>query len=150
MEQVEKVTSPVLAEHAAELVDLQFVHDHGQWVLRFFLDKGNGITLDDCAVISDHLGRILDAADLIPQSYSLEVSSPGVYRPLRKAGDFARFIGQRVDVTMYAPIDGRRHFRGNLRGVQGEEIQVEDYSQQVFSLPIAQIAKAHLDPELEI
>src|SRR6059058_1422820 len=110
IEQIEQLAGPVLQEHGAELVDLQFVHEHGQWVLRFFLDKEGGITLDDCATISDHIGRILDATDLIKPNYSLEVSSPGINRPLKKEADYRRFIGERVDVTLYAPLNGRRHF----------------------------------------
>ena len=73
-----------------ELVDAQFVHEHGQWVLRFFLDKTGGITLEDCAKLSDHIGRTLDATDLIKQRYSLEVSSPGINRPLKKESDYQR------------------------------------------------------------
>jgi ribosome maturation factor RimP len=148
--QIEQLAAPVLQEHGAELVDLEFVHDHGQWVLRFFLDRQGGITLDDCATISDHLGRILDATDLIAQSYSLEVSSPGLNRPLRKEADYVRFAGERVDVTLYAPLNGRRHYRGRLHGLKDGMVQVEDYTQQVFALPLAQIAKARLDPEIEI
>ena len=148
--QIEQLAVPVLQEHGAELVDLEFVHDHGQWVLRFFLDRPGGITLDDCAAISDHLGRILDATDLITQSYSLEVSSPGLNRPLRKESDYVRFAGERVDVTLYAPLNGRRHYRGRLHGFKDGVVQVEDYTQQVFALPLAQIAKARLDPEIEI
>src|SRR5665213_2824293 len=92
VEQIEKTAVPVLQEHAAELVDLQWLHEHGQWVLRFFLDKEGGIKLDDCATISEHLGRILDATDIIKQNYSLEVSSPGLNRPLKKEADYQKFI----------------------------------------------------------
>src|SRR5688572_15857764 len=106
IEQIEQVSAPVIAEHGAELVDLLFVHEHGQWVLRFYLDKPGGITLDDCAKISEHLGRNLDGTDVIGQSYTLEVSSPGINRPLKKEADFVRFIGENVDVTLYAPING--------------------------------------------
>src|SRR5689334_19000049 len=93
LEQIEKLSEPALLEHGTELVDLQYVHEHGQWVLRYFVDKPSGVTLDDCATLSNHLGRLLDATDLIPQSYSLEVSSPGLNRPLRKESDYRRFIG---------------------------------------------------------
>src|ERR1041384_6234193 len=92
IEQIEHMAAPILQEQQAELVDLQFVHEHGQWVLRFFLDKPGGITLDDCAVISDHIGRVLDATDIIKQHYSLEVSSPGINRPLKKESDYQRFV----------------------------------------------------------
>ena len=150
IEQVEQLSGPVLQEHQAELVDLQFVHEHGQWVLRYFLDKPNGITLDDCAEISDHLGRILDATDVIKQSYSLEVSSPGLYRPLRKESDFQRFKGERVEVTLFAPINGRRHFKGTIEGTESGSVSVRDSMGELFTLPLANMAKANLDPEIKI
>lgn len=148
LEQIEKVATPVLEEHQAELVDVTFVHEHGQWVLRFFLDKQGGITLDDCAKISEHLSRNLDAADAIPQSYSLEVSSPGLNRPLKKEADFQRFIGQKVNVTLFAPLNGRRHFKGILKGVQPGQFDVQDDVQQVHTLSMDNVAKAHLEPEI--
>lgn len=151
IEQIEQVAVPVLQEHNAELVDIVFVHEHGSWVLRFFLDKPGGITLDDCAVISDHLGRNLDATDIIKQSYSLEVSSPGVYRPLKKEADFARFQGERVEVKLYAPLNGRRNFHGVIQSVSSGLVTVQEpETQQQFQLPIADVAKAHLDPEINI
>ena len=150
IEQIEQLVDPVLKEHGAEIVLVEFVHEHGSWVLRFFLDKPNGITLDDCAVISEHLGRILDASNIIQQSYSLEVSSPGVYRPLRKEQDFQRFKGERADIHLYAPINGRRHFRGVIEGAGEGNVQIKDVAAQVFSLPLAGIAKAKLDPEIKI
>ncbi len=149
IEQIEQVAAPVLQEHQAELVDLVFVHEHGQWVLRFFLDKSGGITLDDCAKISDHLSRNLDASDVVKQAYSLEVSSPGINRPLKKEADYQRFIGERVDVRLYAPLNGRRHFTGTIQSVSGGTVTIQEpQSQQVFQLPIADVAKAHLDPDI--
>jgi ribosome maturation factor RimP len=150
IEQIEQLTTPVLQEHGAEQVDLQFVHEYGQWVLRFFLDKPGGITLDDCATISDHIGRILDAADVIQQHYSLEVSSPGINRPLKKESDYQRFVGEKVDVTLYAPLNGRRHFKGKLQSVNAGVAVVEVEPQQTFALPLADVAKARLDPEIRI
>src|SRR5688572_4721429 len=150
IEQIEQLADPVLQEHGAELVMTEFVHEHGSWVLRFFLDKPQGITLDDCATISEHLGRILDASNTIPQSYSLEVSSPGVYRPLRKEKDFERFKGERADIHLYAPINGRRNFKGTIEDVREGAVQIKDVTQQIFSLPLSGIAKAKLDPEIKI
>src|SRR4051812_16029126 len=150
IEQIEKLADPVLQEHGAELVMVEFVHEHGSWVLRFFLDKPGGITLDDCATISEHLGRNLDATPLIAQSYSLEVSSPGIYRPLRKEKDFERFKGERADIHLYAPINGRRHFRGTIEGVREGVVDVKDSEDHVFSLPLSGISKAKLDPEIKI
>ena len=150
VEQIEQLVAPVLQEHGAELVDCQFVHEHGQWALRFFLDKPGGIKLDDCAAISEHIGRNLDAADVIKQRYSLEVSSPGINRPLKKEADYQRFVGERVDVTLYAPLNGRRHFKGTLQSVNAGVVVVEEAPQQSFALPLADVAKATLDPEIVI
>jgi ribosome maturation factor RimP len=150
IEQIEQLTAPVLQEHGVELVDAQFIHEHGQWVLRFFLDKTGGVTLDDCARLSDHIGRTLDATDLIKQRYSLEVSSPGITRPLKKEADYQRFIGERVDVTLYAPLNGRRHFKGTLQSFQSGVVVVEEAPQQTFALPLTDVAKARLDPEIHI
>ena len=116
----------------------------------FFWTKKNGITLDDCAVISEHVGRILDATDVIKQRYSLEVSSPGINRPLKKEADYKRFVGERVDVTLYAPLNGRRHFKGTLQSVNAGVVVVEAEPQQVFALPLADVAKAKLDREIHI
>jgi len=148
IEQIEQTVAPVLRENAAELIDLQYVHEHGQWVLRFFLDKEGGIKLDDCATLSDHLGRILDATDLIKQSYSLEVSSPGINRPLKKEADFVKFIGERAEISMFAPINGRRNFKGILKAFNAGVVSIEEAPEQIFALPLADIAKARLDPEI--
>jgi ribosome maturation factor RimP len=148
VDKIEQLSEPVLREQGAELVDLQFVHEHGQWVLRYFVDKVNGVTLDDCAVISEHLSRVLDATDVIQQHYALEVSSPGINRPLKKEADFQRFVGERVDITLYAPINGRRHFKGNIEGVECGSVVVKDHEMKTYPLPLADIAKAKLDPEI--
>ena len=150
IEQIEQLSLPVLQEHGAELVDLEFQHEHGQWVLRYFVDKASGITLDDCAKLSDHLGRILDASNVIVQSYALEVSSPGLNRALKKEQDFERFKGERADINLYAPLNGRRHFRGTIEAVQAGSVVIKDAAQQTFELPLTGIAKARLDPEIRI
>jgi ribosome maturation factor RimP len=150
IEQIEQLVNPVLEQESAELVLAEFVHEHGTWVLRLYVDKPTGVTLDDCARVSDRVGRMLDATNVIPQSYSLEVSSPGLYRPLRKEKDFERFKGERAEVHLYAPINGRRNFKGVIEGVDGGNVQIKDVTAQVFSLPLSGIAKAKLDPEIKI
>jgi ribosome maturation factor RimP len=150
IEQIEQLSLPVLQEHGAELVDLEFQHEHGQWVLRYYVDKPQGVTLDDCARLSEHLGRILDASNVIVQSYALEVSSPGLNRALKKEQDFERFKGERADINLYAPLNGRRHFRGTIEAVQAGAVVIKDASQQTFELPLTGIAKARLDPEIRI
>lgn len=148
LQKVESLVAPALAQETMELVDLEYVHEHGQWVLRLFLDKPGGITLDDCARMSERLGGILDAADPIPQSYSLEISSPGINRPLRKDADYDRFRGEKVEISMYAPVNGRRHFKGVLQGLEQGKVVVEESPEVRFMLPLADIAKARLDPDM--
>src|SRR4029077_10950703 len=113
-----------------------FQHEHGQWVLRYYVDKPQGVTLDDCARLSEHLGRILDASNVIVQSYALEVSSPGLNRALKKEQDFERFKGERADINLYAPLNGRRHFRGKIKSVQAGSVVIRDASEQTFELPL--------------
>ncbi len=150
LEHIQSLSVPAIEKEGMELVDVQFVHEHGQWVLRFFLDKPGGITLDDCAMMSDRIGNILDAADAIPQAYSLEVSSPGVYRPLKTESDFRRYHGQRADITLYAPVNGRRHIKGTIAGVETGAVIIEEDAQNRFTLALRDVAKATLDPDLEI
>ena len=92
---------------------------------------------------------MLDETDPIPQAYSLEVSSPGIYRPLRKEADYCQFIGERVDIKLFAPQDGRRHFTGKLEAVVEGNVVVESEGKK-YILPLSGVAKGRLDPELEI
>src|SRR5271167_2420313 len=110
LEQIEKAVQDVLDQEAVDLVDLKYVHEGGRWVLRFFLDKTGGITLGDCEYLSNRIGAALDITDLLPESYVLEVSSPGVNRALKKDRDFKKFIGSRIQLWLKVPESGRRHF----------------------------------------
>ena len=113
---IENVVEPLLAQEAAELVDIEWLHENGRQVLRFYLDKKGGITLDDCEHLSSRIGALLDEADFISGAYVLEVSSPGLDRVLKKEKDFVRFAGKTVQVRLKAPQEGRRNFKGVLRG----------------------------------
>ena len=112
-------------------------------MLRLFIDKDGGVTLDDCASISRELGDLLDVKDIIPQAYVLEVSSPGLNRRLRKKEDFSRFAGQKVRLQLVAPIDGRRKIVGELEGVEDEAVIVAAPEGRC-SVALKDIAKANL------
>lgn len=116
---------PHLAEQGYELVELDFGQQGGRQVLRIFIDKEEGIALDDCQAVSQLLSPILDESDLMGSGYMLEVSSPGIDRPVRKPEDFKRFAGQRITIRTQAPIDGRRHFKGVLVGFCDDLVTVE-------------------------
>lgn len=141
-----------------DLVDLEFGREGRGLVLRVFIDHPQGdapadrhtpvrrITLDDCRRASRHLGTVLDVEDTIAEPYSLEVSSPGVQRSLRKERDFRRFTGFRVRVTTSEPIDGRNSFCGTVGGFEQGMVTVEG-QEAVWELPITKIRKARLDED---
>ncbi|MDH4094564.1 MAG: ribosome maturation factor RimP [Betaproteobacteria bacterium] len=141
---LEGIVEPTLAGMGFELVDLQ-VSNRGRF-LRILMDKPGGITVDDCASVSRHLSRLFEVDGI---DYDrLEVSSPGLDRPLRKAADFARFAGQKVDVRMrLADANGRRRYIGRLMGIEGATATVEVDGAPV-ALPLDGMDRARLVPEL--
>lgn len=127
-----------------ELVDVQA--SNGGRLLRLFVDKPGGVTLDDCAAVSRHLTRVLAVEGIDYER--LEVSSPGLDRPLRKERDFARFAGQKAEVRMRTPdASGRRKFVGVLRGAQAGQLSLE-MDGRVLALPVDDVDRAKLVPEL--
>lgn len=126
-----------------EIVDVEFQREAGGRVLRVFIDKPGGVTLDDCEALSQRLSQRLDEVDPIQESYSLEVSSPGIERPLKKPQDYARFAGRLVHVRTYGPVDGRRNFRGELLGLE-DDVVVIRLEQGEVRIPLQQVAKARL------
>ena len=122
-----------------ELVDVEYVKER-DWYLRIFVDKAGGIDLDDCQAISEKLSAQLDASDIISGAYILEVSSPGIDRILKKDKDFVREAGKVVDVTLYAPLDGKKLFVGELEGRDEKFLRLKD----VEPLPREKIAQVRL------
>jgi len=150
-EVVERVTSiavPLLTELGLELVDVEFRREAGGWILRLYLDRRGGVTLGDCQRVSEELSDLLDVEKLIDHPYTLEVSSPGLNRPLRRESDFLRFIGQRARISTAEAIVGRWRFLGVLKGCEDGRISLEQQDGTVVVIPYALIAKARLDPIL--
>lgn len=108
------LVEPVLEDMGMELVDAELLHSHGRWVLRLTIDKEGGVTIDDCAGVSRELGDLIDVKDLIPHSYVLEVSSPGLDRVLKREKDLLRAVGKKIKVKTRAPVEGRRNYVGTL------------------------------------
>ena len=131
----ERFLLPLLAEHNFELVDVEYVKEGGNWYLRTYIDKEGGITVDDCEVISRTLSDWLDKEDFIADSYTLEVSSPGLGRPLKKDKDFDRSMGEDVELRLYKPRDKQKEFAGILKGYDRETvtIETEDGREEVFA-----------------
>ena len=121
----------------------------GNVTLRIYIDRpeGGNVSIDDCTRASRDIGTALDVADLLHVPYSLEVSSPGLDRPLRREKDFARFAGKRARLRVRDPIDGRRNFAGTLKGVEDGRVAIE-CDGQVYRLPLSELAKANLEMEI--
>lgn len=125
IEKLEALIAPLLEQEAAELVDLKFAKEGPKWVLRLFVDKEGGVTLDDCAYFSDRVGSLIDASGAVDRAYVLEVSSPGLDRVLKKEKDFQRFEGKAVRLRLRVPDQGQRNFKGVLRGFADGKVRVE-------------------------
>jgi ribosome maturation factor RimP len=155
---VTDLAEPILAEEGLEPVEIQYRREKPGWVLRVFIDRtaaslesvtghGSGVSLQDCTEVSRELGRILDLEDVIPGAYTLEVSSPGLDRPLTKPADYHRFAGRLVRVKFVGP-EGRRRIKGRLVGLENEQIMVE-VGDQVMAVPYEQAKRVQLEPELD-
>ena len=121
---VESWLLPVLEEHGFELVDVEYVREVGVWYLRAYIDKDGGITVDDCETISRKLVEWLDEEDFISDSYILEVSSPGLGRPLKKEKDFVRSMGKDVEVRLYKPLNKQKEYRGALKSYDADTVTI--------------------------
>ena len=130
-----------------ELVDVEYVKEHSTWVLRVYLDKPDGIDLEDCQRVSQALDLKLDAEDPIPGAYSLEVSSPGLERPLKKASDYQRFKGRLVKIRTYSGLHGRKRFEGILEGLRDENVVLK-WEGDTIEIPLELAAKANLAMDL--
>jgi len=147
IERIKALAQPIVEGEGLELVELEFQREQGGWVLRLYIDKEGGVSLDDCEVVSHQLGDLLDVEDLIDHPYSLEVSSPGLDRPLSKETDWHRFAGRAVRITTYQPVDGRRKFVGRLLGYRDGRVILQRDDGSVMEIPYTTVAKARLEVE---
>lgn len=127
----EELLLPILKEYGFELVDVEYIKEAGTWYLRNYIDKEGGITIDDCELVSRALGEKLDQEDFIEDSYIMEVSSPGLGRPLKKERDFQRSLGEEVEIRLFRPIDQEKEYIGALAAYDKDTvtIELEDMSQ---------------------
>jgi ribosome maturation factor RimP len=143
--ELRRLIAPTVESMGFELVGVEF--KGGQHaLLRLYIDAEDGVSVDDCALVSHQVSGLLDVEDPIPGQYDLEVSSPGLDRPLFRAEDYARFAGQRVRVRTDVPVLGRRNFSGLLQGLEGDQVIVE-VDGEAYALPLDQIEQARLVPE---
>ena len=151
LEKVRRIAAPLATQEGLELVDVELGGPGGRQTLRLFIDKVSGVSLDDCTAISRAVSAALDVEDPIDGAYDLEVSSPGLDRPLKTAEHFQKFSGKRVRVKTFAPLpecENRRSFVGILQNYDNGTI-VMDVDGKVFRVPHAQVSKANVEPVFE-
>ncbi|MCR1840699.1 ribosome maturation factor RimP [Murimonas intestini] len=134
-QKTEELILPIVEANQFELVDVEYVKEGSNWYLRAYIDKPGGITVDDCEVVSRALGDLLDKNDFIDEAYILEVSSPGLGRPLKKEKDFKRSLGQEIEVRTYRAIDRQKEFTGILKSYEkdGFTIELENGEEMEFA-----------------
>ncbi|WKZ33876.1 MAG: ribosome maturation factor RimP [Thermodesulfobacteriota bacterium] len=147
-DRIRELAGPVAEGFGLELVDVAYASEYGRRVLRIYIDKPGGITVEDCERVSRELSAILDVEDPIPQSYNLEVSSPGLDRPLKTEADFSRFRGRKARIKTREPIEGRRNFKAAIDEARDGEVLVTDFDGKKFTIAISNIDKARLEIEI--
>ncbi len=140
---IQEFAGPLLADMGLELVEIQYRREGQGWVLRFFIDKEGGITIEDCAKASREIGSHLEVENLLDHAYTLEVSSPGLERPLKKREDFTRFAGRLVRIKMQESAEGQKIFIGILSRIEGDSVVLTQEENEVF-LDFDKITKARL------
>lgn len=145
-QQVRVLVEPIIKEKGLELVDVEYMKEGAHWYLRLFIDKDGGVDIDDCSGVSHAVSDLLDTSNIILQSYVLEVSSPGLERPLKKSEDFQRFQGELITVKTKKLFEGYQEFSGYLIGLENDEIILE-YEGKRMAIPRSVVKKAHLSLE---
>lgn len=146
---IEPIVRGIVAYAGMELVHMELRREGAGLILRLFVDKEAGVTLDDCARVSRQVSAQLDADDPIPERFTLEVSSPGLDRPLVSDGDFVRFAGRQVRLATVSPLDGRRNFSGRLLELVEGTVRLVLEDGREIAIPRDQIAKARLEADFE-
>lgn len=146
-EAINAIIERVTAREGLELVHWEMVGPRNNSVLRIYIDKPGGVTHADCETVSHQVGTLFDVEDIIPNQYVLEVSSPGVDRPLFKRADYERFAGNRVKVRTQQPVNGQRNFRGRLLGIEGDAVKLDAENAGEIEIAFDNITKANIEYE---
>ena len=145
-DRVEELAEPIANNIDCEVVDVEYVSERGEQVLRVYIDALDGnITVEHCAGVSRELSTILDVEEVVPGHYNLEVSSPGINRPLKKEKDFIRFKGENVKLSTNSPINGRKNFKAKIEGISNGSVVLEDLDGISWIIELSNIKKARLD-----
>jgi len=150
IQELQNILQPMLEKSGVELVDIQHQREKLGWVLRVLLDKPGGVSLNDCETWSRIIEETIEGRALMEHSYTLEVSSPGINRPLKKEEDFRKFAGERARVDLFSPKNGQKHFRGTIVSAHAGRIVLDDVTGKRVTLEISAISRAKLDPDIKI
>jgi len=149
VDQVRSMVDSILLNEGMELVDIEYRRESKGWILRLILDKEGGVTLDDCTRVSQEVGRNLDVEDFIQTPYTLEVSSPGLTRPLKNEKDFMKYCNRLIKLKTVDPVENRRQFKGELLDVSHGQIEIK-VEGEVFQISLSNVAKANLEIERDL
>lgn len=143
LRRVDEIVTPVLANLGYELIERELILESGRWVLRLYIDKEGGVTIDDCERASRGIETLIEVEGIVPEHYVLEMSSPGLDRPLRRKQDFEKYSGSEIRLKTEFKIDGRMNYKGTLKGIAGDDIlmQIDGID---FKIPISALAKARV------
>lgn len=141
------IVKPVVDKLNFELVDIEYKKEGKDWYLRVYIDKDGGITIDDCQMLSEILSEKLDEKDPINHSYILEVSSPGLDRPLKKDKDFEKFKGRKINIKLFEALNGRKEFTGTLKDFDGINIVILDANNNLITIPKEKTSSVRLEIE---
>jgi len=147
IEKVKGILEPIVADERLELVDVEFKPAGKRWLLRIYIDKEGGVTIDDCTYVSRELSRHLDVEDIIEHAYTLEVSSPGLTRILKKSEDFLRNKGKTCRIITHEAVAGKNEFMGEIGETTLDNVEIKE-KMGIFTIPIYAIKKAHLEFEI--
>ena len=154
VEKVRRLAYPIASSYGLEIFDVQYRREAGGPILRVLIDRPGpaataeeSVSVEDCAHVSRELSAILDVEDVVPTAYTLEVSSPGLDRPLRRPDDYRRFAGRIAKIVMRTRIDGQGFFRGRLGGVDGSDVLIDGEDGKTHRVPLGAITRANLEVE---
>ncbi|MDR2425962.1 MAG: ribosome maturation factor RimP [Endomicrobium sp.] len=147
-EEIEKLLISVADSENIEIVDLQYVKENGSWVIRVFIDKEAGVSIDDCEKMSYLFGATLDAGDVLNDSYVLEVSSPGINRILKKEKDFEKFTGEKIRIRTFTPINNQKNFLGKLISFKDRKLKINDVTNGEVEIIFSDVEKANLETDI--
>lgn len=145
---IDKIAADAAKQNGVEFVHSEIVGSRRNAVVRIYIDKPEGVTIEDCSTVSRAVEAVMDAEDFMPSAYVLEISSPGLERPLFTIGDFERFVGKKAKVKTVEPINGQANFSGRIAEVDASQIVFEDKTNGIVRIPFDRVEKANLKVDL--